>query len=92
MIDDLEIPIETEDFSALQVQKKKRNEHWARMRNARSYWMNVHELRSIDDNFWLWLRDDYGIVPHRDSAGNLTSEIDIVDEKLYVLFLLKFGQ
>ena len=81
-----------DDDEALQDLRRKRNEHWARMRKAREHWMTKHKLRSLDDNFWLWLRNDYGIVPHRDTEGNLTSDVDVINEKLYILFLLKFGQ
>lgn len=91
-LEDNFIPMFAEDEKALQEAKRKRNEHWARMRNAREYWMTKHKLKTLDDNFWLWLRDDYGMIPHRDSAGLLTSNVDIVDEKLYLLFLLKFSQ
>ena len=89
---DIEIPMYADDDEALQDLRRKRNEHWARMRNARTYWMTEHKLRSLDDNFWLWLKKDYGIIPHRDTEGNLTEGVDIINEKLYTLFLLKFGQ
>lgn len=86
------IPMEASDFEALQKQKRKRDEHWSRMRNARTYWMTKHQLRSMDDNFWLWLRDEYGLVPHRTDDGNLTEDYNVVDEKKYLLFLLRFDQ
>jgi hypothetical protein len=92
MIDDLEIPMWSADDLALREEKRKRNEHWARMRKAREYWMTKHRLILFDDNFWSWLKDSCGIVPHRDSAGDLTAGVTIVDEKLYLLFLLKFSQ
>lgn len=91
MIDDVDILMYIEDEQALRDEKRKRNEHWARMRRAREYWMIKHKLRSLDDNFWLWLKVDHGIIPHRDPQGNLTSSVDVIDEKLYTLFLLKFG-
>jgi hypothetical protein len=87
---DLDIPMYAEDEEALRKIREKRNDHFKRMRNARKYWVNQRQSE-IDDNFWLWLRDDYGIVPHRDLAGNITSGVDIVDERLYTLFLLKFS-
>lgn len=91
MIDDLEIPMWAGEDQALQEAKKKRDEHWARMRSAREWWI-AHNRDVPFDNFWIWLLDTYGIKPHRNAEGNITSGIDTLDEKKYTLFLLKFGQ
>ena len=94
MNDDLEIPMFAEDEKALQEQKRKRNEHWLRMRRARDLWFEEtgQTSTSVNSGFWLWLASTYGIVPDRDQSGNITEGIVIVDEKLYTLFLLKFSQ
>ena len=59
MIDDLEIPMWASEDEALREAKRKRNEHWLRMRKARQHWMNDHKIQSLDDNFWKWLESSY---------------------------------
>lgn len=93
-IDDAFIPMEIEDFEALQDQRRKRDEHWARMQKARLEWMSLtgYEKDVTTSGFWIWLADTYGLMPDRDHSGNITEGYAITDEKLYTLFLLKFGQ
>ncbi len=88
---DLEIPMHASDEEALREAKRKRNEHWARMRKAKEYWMTEHEIQLLDDTFWRWLESSYGLRPHRDDFGNITEGYSIVDERLYTIFLLKFS-
>ena len=94
MIDDLEIPMHSDDGEALQEFKRKRNEHWLRMRRARDQFME--DVASADCSgtfdFWQYLEVNYGLVPERDQQGNITEGYTVTDEKLYTLFLLKFGQ
>ncbi len=84
----------SEDEEALREAKRKRNEHWFRMRRARAEWSESSDLAwNIDDpEFWLWLENFYGLKAHKDSQGNITDGYTVVNEKLYTLFLLKFGQ
>lgn len=89
---DPEISMHASDEEALQDYKRKRNEHWLRMRRAREYWMTKHKIQSLDDTFWRWLEDSYGLSPNRDNFGNITEGYNIVNEKLYTVFLLKFSQ
>lgn len=91
MIDDLEIPMEANDLEALQEQKRKRNEHWARMRKAREYWL-INHLEDSPDTVWEWFEKECGIRPNKDPEGNITEGYTITDEKLYTIFLLKFSQ
>lgn len=93
MIDDLEIPMEANDLEALRESIRKRNEHWFRMRRARSEWTKVTGHRDlINPNFWPWLEKTYGLVPEIDHQGHITEGYTVTNEKLYTLFLLKFSQ
>lgn len=94
MADDAFIPMEAKDLAALQEQRRKRNEHWQRMRRAKELWLEDISVADTSDpfDFWKWLEVNYGLVPERDSFGNITEGVTITDEKLYTLFLLKFGQ
>ena len=93
-IEDSLIPMEAEDFEALQEAKRKRNEHWLRMRRARAQFLE--DLAAADCSgtfdFWQYLEANYGLIPERDDQGNIKEGFAITDEKLYTMFLLKFGQ
>lgn len=92
-LEDNFIPMEAEDFLALQEQKRKRNEHWLRMRRAREQFLE--DVAAADCSgtfdFWQYLEVNYGLVPERDDQGNITEGYAVTDEKLYTMFLLKFG-
>lgn len=88
---DLEIPMYADDDEALREHKRKRNEHWARMRKAREFWLIKHLIDS-PNTFWAWLENECGLRPNRDTDGNITEGYTVTDEKLYTVFLLKFGQ
>ena len=63
--------------------KRKRDEHWARLRRARS---NCPTPNTYPD----WLEQTQGIKVHM-NAGMITDEYTVVDEKKYLIYLLKFG-
>lgn len=93
--DDGFIPMEANDFEALREQKRKRNEHWQRMRRAQTLWRDDLLAAGVEVSdmfdFWKWLEVNYGLVPERDPYGNITEGYAITNEKLYTLFLLKFS-
>ena len=86
--------MQASDHQALQEYKKKRNEHWKRMRNARVEWCKLFDLPVTEnfDKFYNWLTENYGLQPHIDIHGNIKEGYDVVDKKKYTLFLLKFSQ
>lgn len=93
-IEDSLIPMFAEDEKALREHKRKRNEHWLRMRRARDQFMEdvaAADCSSTFD-FWQYLEVNYGLIPERDQQGNITEGYTITDEKLYTVFLLKFGE
>lgn len=69
---------------------KRHNDHWARLRSANKFWITNYKTLSLDDSFYNWLENTHGIKIHRDFDGNITDKFTIVDNKLYILFLLKF--
>lgn len=92
-LDDLEIPMWAREDQALQEAKRKRNEHWHRMRKAKLEWLNYDPDDGEDIQlFWPWLEDTYGLRAHRNSNGDITEGYEILDEKKYTLFLLKYSQ
>lgn len=93
-LEDSFIPMEAADFAVLQEQKRKRNEHWSRMRRAKEQFLDdiARADCSSTFEFWQWLEVNFGLVPKRDKQGNITEGYTVTNEKLYTLFLLKFGQ
>lgn len=93
-IEDAFIPMEVDDLKALQRHRKKRDQHWLRMQKARLEWLELTGFKTdvITEEFWVWLKNTYGLVPDRDDYSNIKEGYAITDEKLYTLFLLKFGQ
>lgn len=95
-IEDAFIPIEINDIEALQEQRKKRNQYWSMLRRAKLDFINLTDQACIeyeigDEAFFYYLRQNYGL--HVELIdGKIAGEYAIVDEKKYLLFLLKFGQ
>jgi hypothetical protein len=91
---DFEIPMNAEDEQVPQECKRKRIEHRRRMRNARVEWCRLFNIPVTKnfDKFFSWLAENYGLSPYMDSHGNIREGYDVVDEKKYTLFLLKYSQ
>ena len=78
------IPMEVTDIDTLQEQKRKRNEHWIRLKRARSDCPDP-------PNYPKWLEDTWGLRVSLSSDSMITDEYTILDEKKYLMYLLKFG-
>ena len=63
--------------------KRKRDEHWARLRNA---WAECDLSYKHRD----WLEEKWGLRVHM-ADDMITDEYTVVDEKKYLMYLLKFG-
>lgn len=81
-VEDNFIPMEALDFTTLQEQRRRRNDHWARLKRARVDCNDTH-------NYPKWLEDTWGIKVHM-NAGMITDDYTVVDEKKYTLYLLKY--
>jgi len=80
-----------EEYAEILEAKRKRNEHWLRMRRAKAYWEMLYGPDDIS-KFWPWLDREFGLKPEQDSYGNIIEGYVITDEKKYTIFLLKFSQ
>lgn len=65
--------------------KRKRDEHWARLRRA---WV---ECPSDYRQRYEWLEEKWGLRVHLSVDGMITDDYTVVDEKKYLIYLLKFG-
>jgi hypothetical protein len=94
-IEDAFIPMELDDLCILQEQKKQRDRYWAMLYRARQDFLAMIEHTSLNYNtdsnvFFLHLKQAYGLQVET-VDGKITSEYAVVDEKKYLLFLMKFG-
>ena len=80
-VEDNFIPMAASDFITLQEQRRKRNEHWARLKRAR--------LDCDTGNFPEWMEKIHGVRLLMDN-GMFTDDYTVVDEKKYTLYLLKY--
>jgi hypothetical protein len=89
------IPMEADDIPSLQEQRRKRDQYWAMLYNARQEFLKVTGQPPTDINmnpgaFFYYLKQHYGLqVETVDSK--ITGEYAVVDEQKYLLFLMKFG-
>jgi hypothetical protein len=84
-IEDAFIPMESVDFPTLQEQRRCRNEHWARLKRSRL------DCDGISGNYPKWLEEQYGLRVHM-TNGMITDDYTVIDEKKYLVYLLKYGQ
>jgi hypothetical protein len=86
----MKIPIEFEDFDPQDPDIEFRNNRW-------DYWNTLRKIRTeafydIPEgqfDFSEYVEKNYGIRMHI-VDGNITDKFDIVDEKLYTFFILKW--
>lgn len=87
------IPKEFQDYDNDDPNIDRRNNRW-------KYWENLRKLRAEFSNqtnstdylkFAEWLKDTYGFTPIFTGEGEITDDIRIVDEKKYMVYILKYG-
>lgn len=93
---ELEIPMFAEDEQALREIRKKRNQYWSMLRRARADFIKLTDQASIEyeigeDAFYYYLAQNYGLQVEL-IDGSIAGDYVIVDEKKYLLFLLKYSQ
>ena len=90
------IPMEAEDFLECQGQRKKRDRYWSMLRRAKLDYLQLTDQESteydiLDGAFYYYLQQNFGLQIEL-IDGNIAGEYNIVNEKKYLLFLLKYGQ
>ena len=67
--------------------RRRRYEHWKRLQRAKIESWNCNTIP-----FPQWLESQWGLRIYIDAAGQgYTDEFTVVDEKKYLMYLLKFG-
>jgi hypothetical protein len=92
-IEDAFLPMYEDDIIPLEEIKKKRDRYWAMLRRAKNEYLSLVDGTEYNDGingFYYFMQQNYGLQPEL-IDGNLGSTYNIVDEKKYLLFLLKYG-
>jgi hypothetical protein len=93
--DDFYYDIEAEDFLSLQEQRRKRDQYWKMLYNARQEFLKLTEQVSAEYDidpgaFYYYLTQNYGLQVET-VDGKITGNYAVINEKKYLLFLIKFG-
>ena len=71
--------------------KQRRLEHWHRLRLAKEDYYGIYDrLTEATPEFYDHLKKQYGLKLDFDNSGNITDTYQIIDEKKYMLFILKY--
>jgi hypothetical protein len=94
-IEDTFIPMEADDFIVLQAQRKKRDQYWTMLYEARQEFLKLTQQAAAEYDtdpgaFFYYLRQNYGLQVET-VDGKITGEYAVVNEKKYLIFLMKFG-
>jgi hypothetical protein len=68
--------------------RKKRWDYWSILKKVRVEYLETIEQFDADD-FGVYIEQNYGLKMHI-VDGQITDKFDIVDEKLYTFFILKW--
>jgi len=69
----------------------RRKEYWTMLRRAREDFGKTGNLYTDPYAFSHHLQKIYGLRPELDGSLNYTQSYTVIDEKKYLLFLLKYG-
>lgn len=94
-IEDTFIPMEADGFAILQEQRKKRDRYWAMLYESRQEFLQLSKQAAPEYNtdpgdFYYYLKENYGLQVET-VDGKITGDYAVVDEKKYLIFLMKFG-
>lgn len=95
-IEDAFIPMEIHDVGAIKEQREKRNQYWRMLYHARQDFLILTAQSSLEYDvdpgaFFYYLKQNYGLQVNT-IDGQITGDYVVIDEKKYLLFLLKYSQ
>lgn len=94
-VEDTFIPMEADDLVALHEQRRKRDQYWAMLYGARQEFLKLTEQAQAEYEtpmgaFFYYLKQNYGLQVEL-IDGQIAGEYSVIDEKKYLMFLMKFG-
>jgi len=88
------VPKDFQDYEDDDADIEKRKGRW-------KYWTNLKNLKlefitetgSRDHREYIeWLVDKYGFKPRENIEGMLSDDYEVLDEKKFIVYILKYGQ
>jgi len=88
------VPKDFQDYDDDDADIEKRKARW-------KYWTNLKELKLEFKNetgsrdhkeYMKWLENKYGFRPTENIEGMLSDDYKVVDEKKFVVYILKYGK
>ena len=84
-----------DDIDSVQTQRTKRDRYWAMLYSARQEFLTLTAQAQLEYDipsgaFFYYLKQNYGLQVEL-IDGKIAGEYAIIDEKKYLLFLLRFG-
>lgn len=88
------VPKDFTDFDDDDPKLQRRLSRWKYWNNLKTLMREFTEETGSTDHqeYKIWLENKYGFRPIETNDGMMTDDLDIVDEKLYLLYILKYGQ
>jgi hypothetical protein len=65
--------------------------YWANLTNLKLEFIHETGKRNHKE-YLIWLENKYGFVPTQTMAGMLQDDYKVVDEKKFLVYILKYGQ
>jgi hypothetical protein len=88
------VPFQDFDDSDPDIEfRRRRWKYWQGLETTRLEYMNslIPLGKKFDErDFKTYIEETYGIQLHEDAGGSITDTYDIVDEKKYLVFFLKW--
>jgi len=87
---------DTENIPSLQEQRRKRDQYWRMLYQARQEYLKLTDQEAAEFNinssaFFYYLKQHYGLLVET-VDDKITGEYAVIDEKKYLVFLLKYSQ
>ena len=88
------VPKDFQDFDDEDPKLQRRLSRWAYWNNLKTLMGEFIEETGSKDHqeYKTWLEKKYGFRPIETNDGMMTDDLDIVDEKLYLVYILKYGK
>lgn len=88
------VPKDFQDFDDDDEKLQKRLSRWTYWNNLKTLMKEFEQETGSKDHreYLVWIEDKYGFRPIETSDGMMTDDLDVVDEKKFLVYILKYGK
>lgn len=89
----VKVPKDFQDYDDDDSNLERRLSRWKYWQNLKLLMKEFKEETGSTDHreYKAWLENKYGFRPIETSDGMMTDDLDIIDQKKYTFFVLKYG-